>query len=47
MNFNPKICEEAQEVIFSRRFAEAFHPTVFFNDIPVAYKHFSMYWMKN
>ena len=36
MSFNRDISKQAQEVIFSREAVKAFHPTAFFNDIPVA-----------
>ena len=47
MSFNPDISKQAQEVIFSRKAVKASHPTVFFDDIPVAHcsthKHLGMY----
>ena len=36
MSFNPDICKQAHEVIFSRKKAISFHPSLNFNKIPVA-----------
>ena len=47
MSFNLDIFKQAREVIFWRKAVKAFHPAVFFNDIPVArystQKHLGMY----
>ena len=37
MLFNPDITKQAQEVIFSRKSTITNHPTVFFNEAPVAH----------
>ena len=34
--FNPSITKQAQEVIFSHKNTKTDHPTVFFNEAPVA-----------
>ena len=47
MLFNPDITKQAQEVIFSRKSTITNHPTVFFNEAPVAHtlcqKHLGMH----
>ena len=47
MLFNPDITKQAQEVIFSRKSTITNHPTVFFNESPVAHtscqKHLGMH----
>ena len=47
MLFNPDITKQAQEVIFSRKNTKIDHPTVFFNEVPVAHtpcqKHLGMH----
>ena len=37
MLFNPDITKQAKEVIFSRKNTKIDHPTVFFNEVPVAH----------
>ena len=47
MLFNPDITKQAKEVIFSRKNTKLDHPTVYFNELPVAHtpcqKHLGMY----
>ena len=47
MSFNADISKQAQEVIFSKKTQELFHPTVLFNNIPVQHstvqKHLAVY----
>ena len=47
MIFNPDITKQAKEVIFSRKNTKIDHPTVFFNEVPVAHtpcqKHLGMH----
>ena len=47
MFFTHDISVQAKEVIFSRKAINAFHPAIFFNDIPVAHcsthKHSGMH----
>ena len=35
MSFNPDRNKQAQEILFSRKIREAFHPNLYFNDQPV------------
>ena len=46
MSLNPDISNQAQEDLFSRKAVKAFHPAVFYNDIPLArcltHKHLGM-----
>ena len=50
MSFNPDICKQAHEVIFSRKRSVTPHPSLTFNNIPVAqtssHKHLGMYLAK-
>ena len=47
MLFNPNITKQAKEVTFSRKNTKTDHPTVFFNEVPVAHtpcqKHLGMH----
>ena len=51
MSFNPDPTKQAQEVIFARKLKKRVHPTIYFNDGPVAHtncqKHFGMYLDEN
>ena len=46
MSFNPDPGKQAQEIIFSRKKMKSFHPSVYFNNIPVnstsVHKHLGM-----
>ena len=47
MNFNPDLSKQAQEVIISRKTVKIIHPTIIFNNVPVArttcQKHLGLY----